>query len=216
MLNRHEIPDIELRTKLADRGLCCHLLISKKDGEATFPLLLCSELQDLTAASYGRKLSPEHVVYETWAVTIGPPSGPPVACSTLSFRLDFPSFFTTRFEAVHPTVQKTGLGRLLYECIAVWIKFLIFNDPLVTEGVMQSLGTYYLVSCIDAPNQQDWESISDNPEGHGTFLRKLGFIRAQHDFDQQEDEIAFQREFHIPIHEELEEKLGVPARPSTA
>ena len=194
-MNRHAIPDIELRTRLAERGLECHLLIADEPNR-DFPSLLCAELQDLLLAAYGRKVTPEHFAYETWAVTFSPQSGPPVACCTLSFHSDFPSYFTTRFEGVHPSLQRQGLGRLLYDCLAVWTRFLVFNDPLVTEGVFQSDGAYFLVSCIDAPEDED---SADNEHGHGAFLRKLGFIRAQHDFQQTEEEIAFQRAFHVPI-----------------
>lgn len=194
-MNRHAIPDIEIRTRLAERGLECHLLIAKTPIRE-FPPLLCAELHDLLLAIYGRSVTPEHFLYETWAVTISPPSGPPVACSTLSFCSDLPSYFTTRFEGVHPTLQRQGLGRLLYDCLAVWTRFLVFNDPLVANGVLQSDGGYFLVSCIDAPEDED---SPDNEHGHGAFLRKLGFIRAQHDFQQTDEEIAFQRPYRVPI-----------------
>jgi hypothetical protein len=214
-MNRHPIPDMELQAKLDERGLTCHLLLP---GEIArdFPSQLCDELEDLLSAAYGREITPEHFATEMWAVTLSPASGPPIACSTLTFYADLPSYFTTRFEAVHPTVQKTGLGRLLYDCVAVWTRFLVFNDVYVLDGVLRSSGSYCLVSVIDAPDQPDWELTKDNEDGHGTFLQKLGFIRAQHDFRQTEDEIAFQREFHIPVEPELEARLGLPLRPATA
>ena len=84
------------------------------------------------------------------------------------------------------------------------------------HGVVQSAGSYCLVSVIDAPDQPEWELTKDNEHGHGAFLQKLGFIRAQNDFRQTEDEIAFQREFHIPIEPDAEEELGLPPRPATA
>ena len=214
---RHAIPDIELRAGLAERGLQCHLLLSNQAGRE-FPALLCAELHDLLRAAYGQTVTPAHLAFETWAVVIGPVAGgPPVACSTLSFHTDNPSYFTTHFEAVHPSLQKQGLGRLLYDCLAVWTRFLVFNDPLVMDGVLQSAGSYFLVSCIDAPDQPEWEETArDNEHGHGTFLRKLGFIRAQHDFRQTDEEIAFQRSFHMPIEPELAEELGLPVRPASA
>jgi hypothetical protein len=198
-MNRHAIADMDLRAKLAEHGLECHLLASQPQSRE-FPELLVTELGDLLHAAYGRDVTPEHLAYETWAVTLRPSSagGAPVACCTLSFYSDFPSYFITHFEAVHPDQQKKGLGRLLYECIIVWTRFLVFGDVLVLNGVMQSDGDYCLVSVIDAEDQPDWEDIHDNEHGHGAFLRKLGFIRAQHDFRQTEDEIAFQRAFHIP------------------
>ena len=196
-MNRHAIQDADLLAKLSERGLTCHLLVSQPQSRE-FPSLLCAELGDLLQAAYGKVITPEHFAYETWAVTLGPSAGPPIACSTLTFYSDFPSYFMTRFEAVHPSVQKTGLGRLLYECVAVFARCLVYRDALVLEGVAQSDGDYCLVSVIDAPDQPDWENTRDNDEGHGAFLRKLGFIRAQHDFRQTEDEIAFQRVFHVP------------------
>ena len=201
-MKRHVIPDMDLRARLAERGLECHLLMSQPQSRE-FPSLLVTELGDLLQAAYGKTITPEHLTYETWAVTLSPsssstPSSKPVACSTLSFYSDMPSYFITRFEAVHPDSQKKGLGRLLYECIAVWTRFLVYGDALVLEGVAQSDGDYCLVSVIDVDDQPDWEDIRDNEQGHGAFLRKLGFIRAQHDFHQTEDEIAFQRAFHFP------------------
>lgn len=114
----------------------------------------------------------------------------------------------TRFESVHPGLHKSGLGRLLYDCAASWTHSLVLNDELVKEGVIQSRGDYCLVSMIDAPesdgdNQDEpvfKESGDDNEHGHGTFLKKLGFVRAQHDFGQDDDkEITFQRGFHVPL-----------------
>lgn len=204
-MQRHEIPDIDLRTQLADRGLQCHLLL-RDVGETPldFSRVLCLELRDLLKAAFNRQATPAHFEYETWAVVIGPSSGPPVACATLSFTQDLPSYFTARFEAVHPDLQKTGLGRLLFDCLTVWARFLVFNDVLVKEGVSYSNGTYYLAALIDADDGDDeddnsWETAEDNASGHGAFLRKLGFTRAQHDFGQSESEIAFQREFRVPL-----------------
>ncbi len=198
----HVIPDIELRTKLAERGLECHLLL-RDVGETPldFARVLCLELKDLLKAAFDRDASPANFEFQTWAVVIGPPSGPPVACSTLTFTQGLPSYFSTGFEAVHPRVQKTGLGRLLFDCLAVWARFLVFSDVLVQEGVAFSGGSYFLAAHIDAdPAEEDcWESAEDNVCGHGTFLRKLGFVRAQHDFGQTEDEVAFQREFRVPL-----------------
>jgi GNAT superfamily N-acetyltransferase len=205
-MDRHAIPDIELRAKLAERGLECHLLLPKDGSSVDFPSALSDVLKPLLQAAYERAITPGHLVYESWAVVLGPATGPPVACCTMAFTSDFPSYFTTHFEAVHPDAQRQGLGRLLFECVAVWARFLVFNDPLALEGVMQSGGDYCLVSIIDAPDQPEWEGTTDNQRGHGTFLRKLGFIRAQHDFQQNEDEIAFQRAFRVPVRpDELEE-----------
>ena len=214
-MNRHAIPDMDLRASLAERGLECHLLLPGEQARY-FPAQLCEELEDLLLATYGKEVTPEHFATEMWAVTLGPASGPPVVCSTLTFYTDIPSYFMTHFEAVHPTVQRQGLGRLLYECITVWTRFLLFNDPYVMHGVVQSSGSYCLVSVIDAPDQPDWELTKDNEDGHGTFLQKLGFIRAQHDFQQDEDVIAFQREFHVPVEPEVEQELGLPPRPASA
>jgi hypothetical protein len=214
-MNRLLWTDTALCAKLEERGLQCSLLLPGKTAR-DFPSQLCDEVEDLLMASFGREVTPEHFATEMWAVVIHPATGPPVSFCSLTFYTDLPSFFTTRFEAVHPTVQKTGLGRLLYECVAVWTRFLVFNDPYVMDGILQSSGTYCLVSVIDAPDQPDWELTSDNEDGHGTFLMKLGFIRAQHDFHQTEDEIAFQREFHVPVDPELEAALGLPPRPATA
>ena len=146
--------------------------------------------------------------YETWGVVIGPPSGPPIACATLSFSSSCVSSFKTSFEAVHPNVQKTGAGRLLFDCLAVWARFLVFNDVLVRDGVINSEGKYFLVSCIDIDGAEEMdeddapEADYDNMDGHGAFLLKLGFIKAQHAFGQVAGEIAFQREFSVPVEEE--------------
>ena len=196
---RHAIPDLELRERLADRGLECHLLVAEPGAHHSFPSLLRAELGPLLQAAYDREVTDEHLRYETWAVVIGPPTGPAVACATLSFYEDQPSYFHTHFEAVHPSVQRQGLGRLLYDCLAVWTRFLVFSDVLAREGVYASGGDYCLVSCIDVDDESDWETARDNKHTHGEFLRKLGFIRAQFDFGQADDEIAFQRAFHVPV-----------------
>jgi GNAT superfamily N-acetyltransferase len=203
---RHAIPDIELRARLADRGLECHLLAEEPGVHpSSFASKLRAELDPLLQAAYDREVTDAHLRYETWAVVIGPPTGPPVACATLSFARGAASCFLTRFEAVHPHVQKTGLGRLLYDCLAVWARFLVFSDALVQEGVAGSGGQYFLASFVDADPAEEadeedcWDAGEDNVQGHGAFLRKLGFIRAQHDFGQNDDEIAFQREFHVPV-----------------
>lgn len=220
-MQRHAIPDIELRTKLAERGLACHLLL-RDVGETPldFARVLCLEIKDLLKAAYERQASPSSFEFQTWAVVIGPPSGPPVACATLSFTQGLPSYFTTGFEAVHPSVQKTGLGRLLFDCLAVWARFLVFNDVLVQEGVAFSQGSYFLTSHIDkdpaeeADEEDSWDSGEDNVYRHGAFLRKLGFVRAQHDFGQNEEEIAFQREFRIPLAEEVADEPDDEPRPA--
>jgi GNAT superfamily N-acetyltransferase len=209
-MHRHAIPDIELRAKLAERGLECHLLVADGISAVDFPSALCASLQPLLQAAYGRAITPGHLVYESWAVVLGPASGPPVACCTMAFTSDFPCYFTTHFEAVHPDTQRQGLGRLLFECAAVWARFLVFNDPLALEGAAQSGGDYCLVSIIDAPDQPEWEGAQDNEHGHGAFLRTLGFVRAQHDFNQGEDEIAFQRAFHVPVRLDEQDEALVP------
>lgn len=206
-MQRHAIPDLELRAKLADRGLECHLLLRDVGETRTdFARVLCLELKDLLKASFDRQASPAHFEFLTWAVVICPPSGRPVACSTLSFTQGLPSYFLTGFEAVHPDQQKTGLGRLLFDCLAAWARFLVFSDVLVQEGVSFSEGSYFLASHIDDDPAEEMdeeddclENAEDNVYGHGAFLRKLGFIRAQHNFGQTKDEIAFQREFRIPL-----------------
>lgn len=205
-MQRHAIPDIELRTKLAERGLECHLLL-REVGETPhgFARELCLELRDLLKAAFDRDASRADFEFQTWAVVIGPRSGPPVACSTLTFTQGLPSYFSTGFEAVHPSAQRKGLGRLLFDCLAVWARFLVFNDVLVQEGVAFSEGSYFLVAHVDADPAEEvdeddcWQSAEDNVHGHGAFLRRLGFIRAQHDFGQTDDEIAFQREFRVPL-----------------
>lgn len=202
---RHAIPDIELRTRLQERGLECHLLIKGEDqSRHDFAEGLRDELGSLLTAAYDRVPQAAHFRYEDWAVTIRSQraAGPPVACATLCFYSDFPSYFKTHFEAVHPDHQRQGLGRLLYDCLAVWTRFLVFNDVLAREGVVQCGGAYCLVSCVDVDDEGDWETSRDNKHGHGAFLHKLGFIRAQHDFGQSEEEIAFQREFHVPLLDE--------------
>lgn len=212
-MQRHAIPDIDLRTRLAERGLECHLLL-RELGKTPYAFSheLCLHLKTLLKAAYDRDVTEAHLEYETWAVVIGPSSGPPVACATIAFVAGGgPSCFMTRFEAVDPNLQRTGLGRLLYDCIAMWTRFLVFNDVIVQEGVASSNGQYFLVSCVDADPAEEadeddcWDAGEDNVQGHGAFLRKLGFIRAQHDFGQSVEEIAFQREFHVPIEEAREE-----------
>lgn len=203
---RHAIPDIDLRARLAERGLECHLLqLGKSQDRYLFGYELCEKLRDLLQASYDRSPHAVDFKYEDWAVTISPSAGSPVACATLSFYNDLPSYFKTHFEAVHPDFQRQGLGRLLYDCLAFWARFLVFHDVLVREGVVQSDGAYCLVSCIDVDDEGDWETSRDNKHGHGAFLRKLGFIRAQHDFGQHEEEIAFQRAFYVPVEPSVDE-----------
>jgi hypothetical protein len=207
-MNLYSIPDIDIRTKLAERGLECHL-ISRAPEAATckeYQQLMCDELEPLIAEAYDRDdLTPHHLKFETWAVTLRQLEKPCtiVACSALSFYSDFPlSHFHTCFECVHPDHQRTGLGRLLYDCITVWTRFLLLNDVLVTEGVFQSRGDYCIVSFIDAPTpcEDNAVLVEDNEHGHGAFLKSLGFTRAQHAFGQNEHtEIAFQLAFHVPL-----------------
>lgn len=206
---RHSIPDLDLRTKLEERGWECHLLL-QADGQTNFAFKydLCCELGDLLEAVFQRDVTFEDVKHEWWGVVIGPPSGEPVACATLSFKSDVVSSFMTRFEAVHPSVQKTGVGRLLFDCLAVWARFLAFNDESARECVGITKGQFFLVACIDADDAEDVdeedckEAWEDNVYGHGKFLKKLGFIKAQHAFGQVVKEIAFQREFNVPTQEE--------------
>lgn len=239
---RHAIPDIDLRESLAKRGLECHLLIESRgdvsaDPDApSFASLLCDELAPLMTTAYGRELTPAHVALETWGVTLREIEAPHtvVACSTLQFVPNTPCFFHTHFEAVHPEKQRTGLGRALYDCIAVWTRFLVLNDPIVLHIFLRSQNDYYLVSTIDRDDDPEpvtsgrslteapefSEDASDNQAGHGAFLKKLGFVRALHDFGQDPDsEIAFQRAFSLPVadwfeaaQQEAEEEQTVPLR----
>ena len=219
-MRRHVIPDLDMRTTLSERDLECQLLVPKH------PFELHDELNSLLLSAFGRQCKPDHFIYETWAVVLRPKptddqvAPPPVACLTLSFCDSMPSYFLTHFEAVEPSMQRTGIGRLLFECAAIWCRFLLLNDPLVTQGVLNSAGTYHLVSYIDVPVEEDqWESSSDdNEDGHGQFLKKLGFARAQHDFGQDTlCEVAFSREFHVAVTDYLEgEILGPPERAASA
>ena len=209
---RLPLPDLTLRQTLAERGLECHLLVAdehpeRRVGLMEFPRLLCKEVESVLQSAYSLPLSPEHLRFVTWGVALTGEAGI-VAFSALTFYSDFPSYFHSRFEAVHPSVQRTGLGRALYECIAVWTRHLAFADPIVQEGVLQSGGDYCVVAVIDADEQgsdcDDEPSPEvrkdDNEAGHGTFLKKLGFVRAVHDFRQDPDtEIAFQLAFHVPL-----------------
>ena len=214
----------DLHKKLAERDLECHILYAEPNKAKEFPPLLCEELRGITSAAYGRKLTPAHLQYETWAVIlreIGEPHQSIVACATLCFYSDFPSYFKISFEAVSPSHQRTGLGRLLFECVTAWTSVLVVQDPLVIEGVMQSKGTYCIAATIDRDDEYDednnYGSPDDNSQGHGAFLKKLCFVRATHDFrPDPETEIGFQLEFHLPIHDRLEEEHALPARPSSA
>jgi len=215
-MNRHAIPDIDLRRQLSDEhGLECHLLVAAPMTQSeppapTFPDLLCTELRPLLSAAYGRDVTPAHFQFETWAVTLTCIDHQRVvACSTLAFTFDFPSYFHTHFEAVAPDRQRQGIGRLLYDCLVAWARFLVLNDPLALDGVIRSDGDYCLVSTIDRDAVLDCdadelddaaESEVDNAAGHGTFLARLGFEHALHDFGQDlAREIAFQRFFHVPL-----------------
>ena len=216
-LNKYSVPDIDLRMKLAELGFECHLLLTSPFHPPAKPSvtdeppaaeqqsaasLRLSQIKDLVTYAYDRELTEAHLQYETWVVTIRKTEAPHtvVACSTLSFTADIPSYFHTRFEAVHPEHQRTGLGRLLYECITVWTRFLILNDPIVLDGILRCKGDYCLVSSIDKDGSDENDDESDNEAGHGTFLKKLGFVRALHDFRQDtETEVAFQLSFNIPV-----------------
>lgn len=213
--------------KLAERGLECHLLSTAPNKAKDFPALLCKELAGTARAAYHRKLTPAYLQYETWGVTLRRIEAPhdTLACATLSFYSDLPSYFKTHFECVHPLHQRTGLGRLLFECITAWTRALVLQDPLVIAGVMQSKGTYCIAATIDRDDDETarfdsnetYLTPSDNEQGHGTFLKKLGFVRATHDFHPEPDtELCFQLEFHLPIHDRLEEEHALPARPSSA
>lgn len=217
-MNRHAIPDMDLRLQLEAHGLECHLLMEQQRGphvreggdQPDFPSLLCADLGAVVSEAYGRELFPSDLQYETWGVTLRQMDEPHtvVACSTLSFISSFPSYFHTRFEAVVPSLQRTGLGRLLYHCIALWSRFLILNDALVLDGIIRSEGDYCLVSAVDRSASEDDEGDS---AGHSVFLEKLGFVRAQHDFGQDtEREVAFQISFHVPVNEDLNPEAVSP------
>ena len=199
---RRPIRDPDLRAKLAERGWVCHLLL---ETDASFLPKLCGEIGDLLEAAYHRVPTENDLKYETWCVVIHPPSGPPIACATLSFTSSDTSSFTTRFDAVHPSVQKTGVGRLLFDCVAAWTRVLVLTDVLVREGIILTDGKYFLVACVDADDAEEMDeedapqADDDNMEGHGAFLRKLGFVKAQHAFDRVTGDIAFQREFNVPV-----------------
>ena len=217
MPGKHEMPDQAMKAALAERGLVCHLIVPSKPDD------LHDELRELLEETFNRHCTPAHFVNQTWAITLRPlepENAPPVACMTLQFHDDIPSYFLTGFEAVHPDRQRAGLGRLLYDCAVLWTRFLIVHDPLVIQGVLNSGGSYHLVSFIDMPTRQDsWvPTLTDNEYGHGTFLKKLGFDRAVHDFGQNIDlEIAFSRAFHVPISDYYQEEvLNEPARPASA
>ncbi len=141
--------------------------------------------------------------FETWCIVIRTPEGPPIACATLSFTSSDISSFTTRFEAVLPSMQRTGIGRLLFDCVAAWTHVLVFNDVLAREGVINTDGKYFLVACVDADDAEDVDEddapTDDNMDGHGSFLLKIGFVKAQHSFGQVFGDIAFQREFDVPV-----------------
>ena len=212
---RHAIPDIDLRESLAKRGFECHLLIeprafvSAAPDAPSFASLLCDELAPLMATAYGRELTPTDVARESWGVTLRQIEAPHtvVACATLQFGPETPCFFRTHFEAVHPDNQGVGLGRALYDCIAVWTRFLVLNDPIVLHIFLRSNNDYYIVSTIerDEPppvftvDDECGSDRSDNRRGHGAFLKRLGFVQALLDFGQDPDtEIAFQRAFSLP------------------
>ena len=223
-MNRYAVPDMDLRLVLAERGLECHLLVQtectpqNQGGQISqdFPSLMCAEIEDLVFSAYDRRVTPDHVRYHTWAVTlrnIAPPHTV-VGCSTLWFTCDLPSYFHTAFEAIHPDLHRSGLGRILYDCVTVWTRFLILNDVLVLDGIIRSGGEYCLVSTIDRDGADDpQDDTDDNGEGHGAFLKKLGFVRALHDFRQDtETEIAFQIAFSVPVVSDLEQE-GNPQGP---
>ncbi len=216
-MERHAIPDMTIRESLAKRGLECHLLMAQRDlnDHYSFRASLCAELRSVIEAAYTQELTEANFMHETWAVTLRKIEAPHtvVACATLQFVPTYPCYFHTHFEAVHPENQGVGLGRMLYDCLEAWTRFLSVNDPLVLHIVLRSNNQYFLVSTIDRDDAvgNNADDVSDNSEGHGAFLKKLGFVRAQHEFGQDIDcEIAFQREFTIPavdpnniLHEEL-------------
>jgi len=147
-MNRHALPDMDLRAVLAARDLECHLLVGAYNPD--FPALLCAELRPLVERAYARpgELTRAHFRFETWGVTLRRVSdGELVACCTLGFRSSLASYFCVRYEAVEPSLQGKGVGRLLFECATLWTRFLLLNDVLVLEGVMRAGGTYYPDSC---------------------------------------------------------------------
>jgi hypothetical protein len=219
---RHPLAEPVLCQTLASRGLECHLLTAdSKTSVHQFCELLCDEIDDIARAAYGRELTPAHLTYETWAVTLREADGEILACATLCFYSDLPCYFKTHFESVSPAHQRMGLGRLLFECVTAWTRVLVVRDPLVIEGVMRSNGTYCIAATIDRDDEYDednnYGAPDDNSKGHGAFLKKLGFVPAVHDFRANVDEeLVFQLEFHVPIHDSLEEEHALPARPSSA
>lgn len=209
-MERHAIPDITIRESLARRGLECHLLREAREpadhdnhNAFSFRRALCAELKPIIEAAYKQELTEFHLLHETWAITLRQIEEPHsiAACVTFEFVPSYPCYFHTHFEAVHPDNQGVGLGRMLYDCLEAWTRFLSVNDPIVLHIILRANNQYFLVSTIDRddPINSENEDASDNSEGHGAFLKKLGFVRAQHDFGQEIDsEIAFQREFAIP------------------
>jgi len=151
---------------------------------------MCDALGTLLASAYGRAPTPEDFERQTWAVLLSDNgTGEAAAGCTLAFFIDSPCFFRTRLEAVRPDQQRTGVGRLLFDCVKAWTRFLVSVDPLVSTCVLESSGLYHIVSFVD----------SDDERGRG-FMQGLGFARTRHDKGQNEDyEEAYQLALSVPI-----------------
>ena len=193
-MNRNKI----VNETLDQRGFSAELLSDSPTLTAQLEEVMNNELTHIMKLTYGKELTPAHLKYCPWAITIKKvDTDEIIAACTLSFYWDEPCYFQTRFEAVAPEYQRSGIGRAMFECVESATKFISMHDLYVASNLVQNGLTYDIVSMIDS---NDINLKDNNTEGHGTFLKKLGFQVTDYDYNQDTNmEIAFFKRIQLEV-----------------
>ena len=190
-MNRNKI----VNETLNQRGFTVELLSDGPSLSGSLENAMNTELTHIMKLAYGKELTPEHLKFCPWAIIVKKNTTDEIiAACTLTFYWDDPCYFQTRFEAVSPEYQRSGIGRALFESVETATKFISMNDFYVTSNMVQNDMSYDIVSIIDSDDAQE----DNNRYGHGTFLKKLGFHVADYDYNQDSNnEIAFFKRIYL-------------------
>lgn len=193
-MKRTSLPSVDLRAALEGLGLTCVVLSRDPERpERAFEADLDALLHSLLRDAYGCESGPETFERVLYALAFLDAAGTPWACLTIDFFAERPIFFTTRCECVHPSLQRRGVGRLLFRCAEAWLRFAVCNEPDLARHWIESGHTFEIAAFIDGG--MDWDLEDDNERGHGAFLRKLGFACTEAPYGQTYEEIAFVKAF---------------------
>ena len=175
---------------LSNRGLEAELIHPGNDVPA-FKSLVMAEMMALTKAAYGNEITEAHIKNTGYCLIIKENDVTIAGCL-----IDFESYpsahFYTRMEAVMPDMQRKGIGRLLFRCVETAASYLTNYEYFIYAELSMdpaSESGFYLVATIDrSPNMDD-----DNTSGHGAFMRKVGFVRSNFDWECGDDCVEFCR-----------------------